>query len=229
MRSIEAQPYPWPHTQDLAPATTAFIIIDMQRDFCDPAGYIGQMGYDIGPARKVIPRIVALRAALREWGAFVLYTREGHRRDLSDLPRQKRFRSQLAGGEIGSTGTLGRLLVRGEPGWEIVDELTPAPMEPVVDKPGFSAFYATDLDHILTVRGVRHIIICGLTTDVCVHSTMREAVDRGYETLLLSDCSSATQEANHVSALSTVRSEGGIFGAVATSEDVMEFISSDQL
>lgn len=223
MPSIEAHPYAWPHTQDLTPKTTALIIIDVQRDFCDPEGYIGQMGYDIAPARSILPKIVALRQALRNWGAFILYTREGHREDLSDLLPQKRFRSRLGGGEIGSQGTLGRILVRGEPGWEIVPELTPAASEPIIDKPGFSAFYATDLNRILAVRGVRHIILCGLTTDVCVHSTMRDAVDRGFETLLLSDCCAATQEANHKAALSTVGSEGGVFGAVTSSAEVIRF------
>lgn len=220
MTSIDARPYRWPHGQDLAPTTTALIIIDMQRDFCEPGGYISTMGYDVAPAQALIPRISALRDAVRAWGGLVVYTREGHRSDLSDLVSHKLFRSRAGGGEIGSRGPLGRLLVRGEPGWDIVAALTPADGEPVVDKPGFSAFYATDLDRILGARGVRHLIICGVTTDVCVHSTLRDAVDRGYEPLLVSDCCAATDTANHVASIETICSEGGIFGAVAPSATI---------
>lgn len=215
MAQLPAEPYAWPHGDDLRATTTALLIIDMQRDFCDPAGYVGAMGYDVAPAAALIPRIVALRAAVRAFGGFVVYTREGHRPDLTDLLPQKRFRSRLAGAEIGSEGPLGRLLVRGEPGWDIVAELAPAAGEPIVDKPGFGAFYATDLERLLVTRGIRHLILCGVTTDVCVHSTLREATDRGFEPLLIADCCAATEEANHRAALDTIRSEGGIFGAVA--------------
>ena len=221
MSGIEAQPYRWPHGGDLAPASTALIIVDMQRDFCEPGGYISALGYDIAPANALIPRIRALRAAVRAWGGRVIYTREGHRPDLSDLPSQKLFRSRAAGGAIGSPGPLGRLLIRGQPGWDIVPELAPAAGEPVVDKPGFGAFYATDLDRILTAQGVRHLILCGVTTDVCVHSTLREAIDRGYEPLLASDCCAATEAANHRAAIATICSEGGIFGAVASGETIV--------
>jgi nicotinamidase-related amidase len=217
MTSIDARPYRWPHRQDLSAPETALIIIDMQRDFCEPGGYIATLGYDVAPAHELIPRIAALRDAVRAWGGLVVYTREGHRADLSDLVSHKRFRSRAAGGEIGSRGPLGRLLVRGEPGWDIVAALTPADGEPVIDKPGFSAFYATDLDRILDARGVRHLIVCGVTTDVCVHSTLRDAVDRGYEPLLVSDCCAATNPANHLASIETICSEGGIFGAVAPS------------
>lgn len=225
MASLPSDPYDWPHGGDLTPATTALIIIDMQRDFCDPAGYVGAMGYDVTPAAALVPRIVALRAAVRAFGGFVVYTREGHRSDLSDLLPQKRFRSRLAGAEIGAPGPLGRLLVRGEPGWDIVPELTPAPGEPVVDKPGFGAFYATDLERLLATRGIRHLIICGVTTDVCVHSTLREATDRGFEPLLIADCCAATVEANHRAAIDTIRSEGGIFGAASEYRPVIEALT----
>ncbi|GAB4071137.1 cysteine hydrolase [Ancylobacter sonchi] len=221
MPHVTARPYDWPHGRDLAPATTALIVIDMQRDFCAPGGYVDAMGYDVGPAQALIPRIAALREAVRAFGGLVIYTREGHRPDLSDLTPQKRFRSRLAGAEIGSPGPLGRLLIRGEEGWDIVPELAPAPGEPVIDKPGFSAFYATDLDRILVARGVRHLVICGVTTDVCVHSTLREAVDRGYEPLLVEDGCAATVEANHRAAIDTITTEGGIFGTVAGSAAVI--------
>lgn len=221
MISIEARPYTWPHRQDLTPATAALVIIDMQRDFCEHGGYIASMGYDVAPAARLVSRIVALRTAVRSWGGTVIYTREGHRPDLTDLVPQKLFRSRLGGGEIGSRGPLGRLLIRGERGWDIVSELTPAAGEPIIDKPGFGAFYATDLACVLSARGIKHLIVCGVTTDVCVHSTLREAVDRGYETLLATDCCAATDSKNHDAAIATICSEGGIFGAVATSETII--------
>lgn len=222
---IEATPYAWPHDGALRPETTALIIIDMQRDFCAPDGYVSTMGYDITPARAVIPGIARLRAQARAWGALVVQTREGHRPDLSDLPRQKAWRSAQAGPGIGAKGKLGRFLVRGEPGWEIVPELAPEPGEVVIDKPGYSAFYATDLARVLAVADTRHIILCGLTTDVCVHSTLRDAVDRGYECLVVGDLCAATQPENHAAALRSITTEGGIFGAVATAQVLFKGLS----
>ncbi|MDR3505522.1 MAG: cysteine hydrolase [Acidocella sp.] len=211
---ISATPYDWPHDDTLRPQSTALVIIDVQRDFTDPQGYVASLGYDAAPARAVIPGIVELREAAAAWGALIVHTREGHRPDLSDLPRQKAWRSAQLGPGIGASGPLGRFLVRGEPGWEIVPELTPRPGEVVIDKPGYSAFAATDLALVLAVRGVRHLIICGLTTDVCVHSTLRDAVDRGFECLVAGDLCAATEEENHHAALATIATEGGIFGAV---------------
>ena len=221
MAYIDARPYRWPHQGDLDSASTALIIIDMQRDFCETGGYASSMGYDVSSANGLIPRIVALRAHFRSWGGLVIYTREGHRPDLSDLLPQKLFRSRAAGGEIGSIGPLGRLLVRGEPGWDIVPQLQPACGEPIIDKPGFGSFYATDLSRILAARNIRHLIVCGVTTDVCVHSTLREAIDRGLEPLLVTDCCAATAQATHDAAIETICSEGGVFGAVATSDAVI--------
>lgn len=226
MNFIDATPYRWPHDGVFLPASTALIIIDMQRDFCEPDGYIAALGYEVASAQALIPHIRHLRTAVRNWGGFVIYTREGHRPDLTDLPAQKRFRSRSAGGEIGSMGPLGRLLIRGELGWDIVPDLAPAIGEPVVDKPGFGAFYATDLDRILTVRGIRHLIVCGVTTDICVLSTIREAIDRGYEPLLASDCCAATASVRHEAALATIISEGGIFGAVATRAAIISRLSA---
>jgi biuret amidohydrolase len=222
MSCVDARPYRWPHRRDLEPSSTALIVVDMQRDFCELGGYISSMGYDVGPANRLIPRIVELREQVRKWGGLVIYTREGHRSDLSDLLPQKLFRSRAVGGEIGSVGPLGRLLIRGQPGWDIVPLLRPANGEPIIDKPGFGAFYATDLARILTTRGIRHLIVCGVTTDVCVHSTLREAIDRGFEPLLVTDCCAATIQTNHDAAIETICSEGGIFGAVATSQAVIE-------
>ncbi len=219
-RYIAAEPYPWPHDGALEPAATALLIIDMQRDFCEEGGYVSAMGYDVAPVRRIVPRVAALRAAVAGWGGLVIQTREGHRPDLSDLPAVKAWRSRRAGIGIGAMGPLGRLLVRGEPGWDIIPELAPLPGEAVVDKPGYSAFWATDLERILGVRGVRRLILSGVTTDVCVHSTLREAVDRGYECLLARDACAATLAANHDAALSTIMTEGGIFGAIATVEAI---------
>lgn len=211
---IEANPYDWPHDGKLSPETTALLIIDMQRDFCEPGGYVDQMGYSIDGIRSIIPNIRLLREWLSAWGALVIHTREGHRPDLTDLPRLKLWRSRRMGIGIGAKGPLGRLLIRGEPGWEIIPELSVAPGEIVIDKPAYSAFHATDLDQVLRARGITRLILTGTTTDVCVSSTLRDAVDRGYECLTVADGCAATDRANHEAALRTIETEGGIFGAV---------------
>ncbi|MEG6508864.1 isochorismatase family cysteine hydrolase [Methyloligella sp. 2.7D] len=223
--AVQATPYSWPHDGALAPEKTALLIIDMQKDFCAEGGYVHHAGYDVDAARGLIPAIQKVRAKLRDWGGLVIHTREGHRPDLSDLPPLKRWRSENAGAGIGSQGPLGKLLIRGEPGWEIVEPLCPEPDEPVIDKPGYSAFHATDLQQILTVRGITHLIFAGVTTDICVNSTLREAVERGFECLTLSDCCAATDPENHAAALRTIVTEGGIFGAVATSKDLVLALS----
>ncbi|MFJ9174078.1 cysteine hydrolase family protein [Streptomyces sp. NPDC102360] len=218
MASVDANPYTWPYDGDLVVARTALVCIDWQNDFCGPGGYVDTMGYDLSLTRAGLEPTARVLAAARESGMTVIHTREGHRPDLSDLPANKRWRSQRMRAEIGSDGPCGRILVRGEEGWQIVPEVAPEPGELIIDKPGKGSFYATDLDLLLRTRGITHLVLTGITTDVCVHTTMREANDRGYECLLLSDCTGATDRGNYEAALNMISMQGGIFGAVATSD-----------
>lgn len=217
MAKVRAQPYEF----EFECASCALVIVDMQRDFVDPGGFGEALGNDVSLLRKAIGPTREVLAAVRARRMLVIHTREGHRPDLSDLPRNKKLRGRLKAG-IGDKGPMGRILVRGEYGHDIVDELKPAPGEPVVDKPGKGAFYATDLDAMLHARGIGQLVVCGVTTEVCVHTTVREANDRGYDCLVLEDCVGSYFPAFQQAALEMIRAQGGIFGWVGDSASFLE-------
>jgi nicotinamidase-related amidase len=214
---VAADPYPWPYDGGFDPARTALVCIDWQVDFCGAGGYVDAMGYDLKLTRSGLEPTARVLEAVRAVGMAVVHTREGHHPDLRDCPPNKLWRSQRIGAGIGDAGPCGRILVRDQPGWHIVPEVAPIDGEFIIDKPGKGAFYATELDLVLRTQRVTHLVFTGITTDVCVHTTMREANDRGYECLLLEDCTGATEYGNYLAALEMVKMQGGVFGAVATS------------
>lgn len=207
--------------------TTALLIIDMQRDFLDPDGYVARTGVDVTVLRAVIPQVRCLLLTARAVGIPVIHTREGHRPDLSDLSVVKHRRAARAGAPIGSSGPLGRLLVRGEAGHAIIEELAPLGGETVIDKPGFGAFYATDLELVLRSAGITSLTLAGVTTDICVHSTLREAVDRGFDCTTVGDACAAGNVSIHRAMLACIEGEGGILGRVASTSEVVAGWSSN--
>ncbi|KAH8881494.1 isochorismatase family protein [Thozetella sp. PMI_491] len=228
--SIEARPYKWPHNASFCAETTALVVIDMQVDFCAPGGYLDFQGIPIDGTRAVIPQIQSLLAAFRRAGFPVYHTREGHRPDLSTLSSREllRSRNNPSGKGIGDEGPLGRLLVRGEKGHDIIPELAPLPTEPIVDKPGRSAFQHTDFKLLLDNRGIKNLVICGVTTDVCVSSTMRDGNDMGLDCVLVTNASAAGEPALHEATVESICAEGGIFGAVTTTESILQAFESSE-
>jgi len=211
-KAIEAEPY----ELEFDPKSTALLIIDMQRDFVMPGGFGEALGNDVTPLQATIDPTKRVLEAARKKGMLVIHTREGHRPDLTDCPPTKLVRGR-GKTRIGDPGPMGRILVRGEIGHDIVPELYPAPGEPVIDKPGKGAFYATDLELILRDRGIKTLIVCGVTTEVCVNTSVREANDRGYECVVLSDCVGSYFPEFQKAALAMIKAQGGIFGWVSDS------------
>jgi len=223
LAAIPAEPY----SLQLDLARAALLIIDMQRDFLEPGGFGEMLGNDVAQLRRAIEPNRKLLQAWRAAGLPVIHTREGHRADLADLPPSKRDRGRSAV-SIGDAGPMGRILVRGEAGHDIIPELYPEPGEPVIDKPGKGAFFATDLQAILLHRGIRQLVVTGVTTEVCVNTTVREANDRGYECLVLADCVASYFPEFHAVGLRMIAAQGGIFGWVGHSADVIAALASVQ-
>lgn len=220
MKTIAAQPFDFAFD----PAHLALIVIDMQRDFIEPGGFGATLGNDVSLLARIVPTVGRLLAAFRKAGLPIIHTRECHRPDLTDCPPAKRLRGKPSL-RIGDQGPMGRILVSGEPGADIVPALAAKPGEIVLDKPGKGAFYATPLGDILAERQITHLVFAGVTTEVCVQTTMREANDRGFECLILEDCTGATDKGNHAAALKMVEMQGGVFGAVAASTDILKVLT----
>ena len=220
MVEVRAEPYVFTFAADRC----ALVIIDMQRDFLEPGGFGAMLGNDVSLLR---PAVAANRRLLDAWrtaGLPVIHTREGHRPDLADLPPAKHVRGRGTS-RIGDPGPMGRILVRGEPGHDIVPELAPLPGEPVIDKPGKGAFHATDLHAILQARGISQLVVTGVTTEVCVNTTVREANDRGYDCLVVAECCSSYFPEFHAAGLQMIAAQGGIFGWVGHLDDLLPALS----
>ena len=222
--AVPAVPYPFA----VDPAVSALVIIDMQRDFLYPGGFGALLGNDVSMLLKVVEPLQAVLEAARGAGMMVIHTREGHRPDLTDCPPSKLARGHLET-PIGAEGPNGRILVRGEEGHGIIDELAPLDSEVVLDKPGKGAFFATDLEHILRNGGITHLVVTGVTTEVCVHTTVREANDRGFECFVPEDCCGSYFPEFHEVGLKMIAAQGGIFGWVAPSEALLGVLGSPAL
>ncbi|HKS51745.1 MAG TPA: isochorismatase family cysteine hydrolase [Pseudonocardiaceae bacterium] len=221
--TVPAAPNPF----QFAPEHTALLVIDMQRDFVEPGGFGETLGNDVSLLRTVIPPLRRVLAASRAAGMTVIHTREGHRPDLTDCPPAKLNRGNPTL-RIGDAGPKGRILIRGEYGHDIIDELAPCADEVVIDKPGKGSFYATDLNEVLAVAGITSLVVTGVTTEVCVHTTVREANDRGYECLVLSDCVGSYFPEFQQAGLAMIAAQGGIFGWVAASAAYLHALSGPE-
>jgi nicotinamidase-related amidase len=224
---IPATAYNFPHDGDLRGDNTAVVVIDMQVDFCAEGGWVAASTPSLAIMREPIEPIAKLIAAARAFGMTVIYTREGHRPDGSDLTKVKQFRSRLAwdGAGVGDRTPAGRVLIRGEAGHAIIPELAPLPQDPIIDKVGSGCFYATEMEHILRSRGIKNLIFTGVTTECCVHTSLREASDRGFDNLLLEDCTAAVTHELRDMAISMIRDPSTLFGTVSTSGAVIDTIT----
>ena len=220
--SIDAEPYPF----EFSPSQCALLIIDMQRDFLEPGGFAEMLGNDVSQLRRTIGPNQKLLAAWRAAGLTVIHTREGHRPDLADLPPEKKIRGKSAK-SIGDPGPMGRILIRGEAGHDIIPELYPEPGEPVIDKPGKGAFFATDLHAILQNLGITQLVVTGVTTEVCVNTTVREANDRGFNCLVPADCVGSYFPDFQEWGLKMIKAQGGIFGWVTDSAEILPALASE--
>jgi nicotinamidase-related amidase len=223
MASANIDALPAPVAVDIG--RCALVIIDMQRDFLEPGGFGEALGNDVSQLRKIVAPLRALLSAARNAGLTVMHTREGHRPDMMDAPRAKVERGAPSM-RIGDRGPMGRILIRGEAGHDIVPEFAPLAGEPVLDKPGKGAFYQTDLDLMLRNRGIETLLVCGVTTEVCVHTTVREANDRGYRCIVVADCCGSYFPEFHEVGLRMISAQGGIFGWVAQSADVARVLAA---
>jgi nicotinamidase-related amidase len=221
-RSIPAEPYDFPLSGALALDETALVVVDMQGDFCSPGGMMDRQGLDHRGLASPTSKIARLLVRARDLDLFVCHTRETYLPDLSDAQPNRLWRGRDGNGVcVGDTGPLGRHLIKGEPGWDIIPELAPLPGEPVFDKSSYGAFATTAIGAVLAEKGIRNLIVAGVTSDCCVHQTVQEALDRGYDCLTVSDASAATFAATHEAAMRLIRVKGGVFGATATTDIVL--------
>jgi biuret amidohydrolase len=222
---IEADAYNFPHDGNLTPTNTALIVIDMQVDFCGVGGLSTVSGTDLEMMREPIGPIERVLAAARTFSMPVIYTREGHRPDGSDLTAVKKFRSRLGGAGVGDASPIGRILIRGDAGHAIIPELAPRPGDAIIDKVGSGCFYGTEMEHLLRNRGIRNLIFVGVTTECCIHTSIREASDRGFDNLLLADCTAAVTRELKETAINIIRNPLTLFGTVGTSDAIIRALA----
>ena len=226
-RRLSGNPHDFPLSGELRPENTALLVIDMQHDFCSEGGYLHRLGASLNGLRAPIAPMGRVLAAARAAGYHVIHTREGYRSDLADLQPWKRGGSPNDAIAIGDAGPMGRALIRGEPCWEIISELAPAPGEQILDKASYGPFATTNIDALLRNRGVRNLVLTGVTTDCCVTSCLREALDRGYDCLVLTDCVGSADPIHHEAALTLMRKRSGVFGTTTTSVAFIDAIKKE--
>jgi biuret amidohydrolase len=224
---VKGTPHDFPVKDSLTPETTALLVIDMQHDFLSANGYMHRSGCDLTCLREAIEPLRQVLAKARQWGCRIVYTREGYADDLSDIQPWKLGGTPGDKIPIGDRGPLGRALIRGERGFEIIPELAPNEGETVVDKPSYGAFVTTDLGNRLSLWGIRNLVLTGVTTDCCVTSTLREALDRGFDCMVIEDCVGSANRSHHEAALTLMRKPSGVFGTTATSSAFIKSISDD--